>query len=131
MNTQRNYFWLIAGIINLITALVHTFVGQIELINPLLISNLTTQKKAEWFSVWHIVTILLFASAYFILKNAFATFEQRQPELMRYVGILYIAFSIPFIISSFMYQLLVPQWILLLPIGLLIYFGAKKTELYL
>jgi hypothetical protein len=91
-------------------------------------SNLENQNKAEWFGVWHMVTIILFASAYLALKNAIIEFKKRQTELMKYISILYILFSIPFCISSVLHKLLAPQWILLLPIGILLYFGTKKTN---
>jgi hypothetical protein len=128
MKDKKNYYWLIAGIINLFTALLHTIGGQLSLVNPLMSSNLTNQAKAEWFGAWHMVTITLFVTSYFILKNAIIEFKKRQTELIKYVGILYILFSIPSCISSVLHELLAPQWILLLPIGILLYFGTKKTN---
>lgn len=126
MTDKKNYYWLVAGVINLFTALLHTIGGQIELVNPLLQSNLTNQTKAEWFGVWHMVTIILFMSSYFVLKNAVVEFQKRKTELIKHIGILYILLSIPFCISSVIHKFLAPQWILLLPIGLLIYLGSKK-----
>lgn len=126
MTNKKNLYWLIAGIVNLFTALLHSISGQIELVNPMLKSNLENQTKAEWFGVWHMVTIILFASSYLVLKNAIIGFQKRQTELMKYIGILYILLSIPFCISSIVHKLLAPQWILLLPIGILIYLGTKK-----
>lgn len=126
MKSKRSIYWLVAGIINLITAILHAIGGQIDLVNPMLQSNLENQVKAEWFSAWHMITIILFASSYLVLKNAFADFQKRQTELMKYIGILYILLSIPFCVSSIVHKLLVPQWILLLPIGVLVYLGVKK-----
>ena len=117
-----------AGIVNLFTALLHTIGGQIELVNPMLKSNLENQTKAEWFGVWHMITIILFLSSYLVLKNAIIEFQNRQTELMKYIGILYILLSIPFCISSIVHKLLAPQWILLLPIGILLYLGTKKSS---
>ena len=134
MTSKKNLYWLIAGIINLFTALLHTIGGQIELVSPLQKSDLTNQAKAEWFGVWHMVTIILFASSYLVLKNAIVEYQKRQIELMKYIGILYILLSIPSCISSVVHKLLAPQWILLLPIGILIYFGTnsknKNNELH-
>lgn len=126
MKYKKNKYWLIAGIVNLFTALLHTIGGQIELVSPLIKSNLENQAKAEWFGVWHMVTIILFASSYLVLRNSIVEFHKRQIELMKYIGILYILLSIPFCISSFVYQLVAPQWILLLPIGGLILYGLNK-----
>lgn len=127
MKSKRNIYWFFAGIINLLTALLHTIGGQIDLVDPMLQSNLENQVKAEWFGVWHMITIILFASTYLALKNTFADFQKRQIELMRYIGILYIFLSIPFCVSSMIHKLLAPQWILLLPIGGLILYGVKKN----
>lgn len=126
MKDKRNIYWIIAGIVNLFTALLHTISGQIELVAPMLKSNLVEQAKAEWFGVWHMVTILLFGTSYFVLKNAIIAIQKRQTELMKYIGILYILLSVPFCISSLVHNLLAPQWILLLPIGILMYLGTKK-----
>ncbi len=123
MNKSRNIYWLIAGVINLFTALLHTIGGQLELVNPLIKSNLYNQQKAEWIGAWHMVTIILFFTSYIIIKIGITN---KQSELVKYIGYLYLIFSIPSIITSSMYQLLAPQWILLLPISALIYFGAKK-----
>ena len=128
MTSKKNYYWLMAGIVNLFTALLHTIGGQIELVNPMLKSNLENQTKVEWFGVWHMITIILFLSSYLVLKNAIIEFQKRQTELMKYIGILYILLSIPFCISSIVHKLLAPQWILLLPIGILLYLGTKKSS---
>ena len=128
MTGKKNYYWLVAGILNLFTALLHTIGGQIELVNPMLKSNLENQTKAEWFGVWHMITIILFLSSYFVLKNAIIEFQKRQTELMKYIGVLYILLSIPFCISSIVHKLLAPQWILLLPTGILLYLGTKKSS---
>ena len=126
MKDKINKYWLIAGIVNIVTALLHTLGGQIDLVNPMLRSNLENQVKAEWFGAWHMVTIILFATSYLILKNAIVEFQKKQIELMKYIGVLYILLSIPFCISSVVYKLLAPQWILLMPIGGLVLYGVKK-----
>jgi hypothetical protein len=125
MNKKRNYYWLIAGVINLFTALLHTIGGQMDLVSPLQKSDMTNQAKAEWFGVWHMVTIILFASSFLILRSFV---RKTQSETMNYLGYLYILLSIPFIISSLINDFLVPQWILLFPIGLLILIGQKNNK---
>ncbi len=126
MNNAKNKYWLIAGIVNVATALLHTIGGQMDLVDPMLSSNLENQAKAEWFGAWHMVTIILFGSSYLILKNAIVAFEQTQAALMKHIGIMYILLSTPFCVSSVVHKLLVPQWILLLPIGVLVLYGATK-----
>lgn len=126
MNQKKNIYWLIAGFINLFTAVLHTIGGQLSLVNPLMRSNLSEQAKAEWFGAWHMVTIILFFTTYVVIKNGMKNAQNRQTEVVKYIGHLYIALAVPFIVSSIIHSLFAPQWILLLPIGLLIYFGTKK-----
>ena len=129
MNINRNMYWLVGGGINLFTAALHTIGGQLELVSPLMSCNLIDQAKAEWIGAWHMVTIILFSTSYILIKNGIGKNENKQTELVKYIGYLYIIFSIPSIITSIMYNLLAPQWILLFPIGLLAYFGTKKLKL--
>lgn len=117
---------MIAGIINSFTAFLHIIGGQVDLVSPLQNSNLAIQVKAEWFGVWYMATIILFVTSFLLIKNFI---NCRKDENLKLVGYLYILFSIPFIISSFLNALLAPQWILLLPIGLLTIFGLKKYEI--
>lgn len=128
MNTTRNTYWLIAGGINLCTAILHTIGGQLELVNPLMNSNLIDQQKAEWLAAWHLVTIILFSTSYVFFKNGIGKSRNIQTEIIQHMGILYIAFAVPFIVSSIFYKLFAPQWILLLPIGIVALFGVKQTN---
>lgn len=123
---MKNIFIKIAGIINLITALIHLIAGQIDLVNPLLDSNMTLQQQGELTAVWHIITILLFFTAYLILKAAF--YEPKSPEIhtLKTISILYILIGVPFIIVSFWFSIFAPQWILLIPIGLFLGLGIRK-----
>ena len=63
---KKNIFWIIAAILNLLTAFVHTIGGQLDLVNPLLKSDLSEQAKTEWLGVWHMITIFLFATTYYL-----------------------------------------------------------------
>jgi hypothetical protein len=102
--------------------------GQISLINPLLDSNLELQVKTELLGVWHMVTIILFITSIILLYWGFKQNKKSNIELLSFIGYLYILFSVPFVIISIIYGLLVPQWILLLPIGILTIIGIKKIK---
>ncbi len=128
MKSKTNWLWMIAGIVNLATALLHTIGGQFDLVNPMLQANLADQAKAEWLGAWHMITIILFLSSYAILVNARKGFECKQIELMRFIGAAYILFAIPSGVSSIAYQVLAPQWILLLPIGVLVIGGVNQSQ---
>jgi len=124
----KNTFLIISGLINLFTFLLHMIGGQISLINPLLDSNLELQIKTELLGVWHMATIILFVTSIILLYLGFKQNKKLNIQLLSFIGYLYILFSIPFIIISIIYGLLVPQWILLLPIGVLTIFGIKKIK---
>jgi len=121
----RNYHLITAGIINLFTALLHTIGGQLDLINPMLSSSLNISEKTQLLGVWHMVTVILFSSSLLLLYYAF---NKKDRILIRVIGYLYILLSIPFIVISLLYGTLVPQWILLLPIGILSILGVKKVH---
>ncbi|NMH89663.1 hypothetical protein [Flavivirga algicola] len=118
----------IAGIINLFGALLHTIGGQIELVNPLLDSNISIQQKGELTGAWHIVTILLFLTSYIILQIGFKKAAIQRKELLKPIAILYILSGIPFIITSFWYRVYALQWVLLIPIGVLLLCGLQKQS---
>ncbi len=127
MNTKNKY-WIIAGILTLFTSFLHLIGGQISLVNPLLESNLVNQTQTELLGVWHMVTIILFASSIIYLKYGFNKKGNSSTELIAFVSYLYIAFSFAFIFSSAFKSALAPQWILLFPIGLLGIIGLKKSQ---
>ncbi|PKV48945.1 hypothetical protein ATE84_0961 [Aquimarina sp. MAR_2010_214] len=125
---KRNKYWIIAGIINIFTAILHLIGGQLDLINPFMESNTDLQIKTELLGVWHMVTIMLFASSILYFKYGFSITKKVDIALVSFISYLYIAFSFAFILSSVYKSVLAPQWVLLLPIGLLGIIGAKKLK---
>ena len=122
---KKNIYWMIAGALCFFTALVHLIGGQLDLVNPLLDANLTNQAKTEWLSVWHGITTILFLSAFYLFKYGLNPKENQNLDVLQLIGILFILFSIVFIICSLWMKIFAPQWILLLPIGLL---ALKKEQ---
>ncbi len=122
---MKNLPLKIAGVISFLTALIHTFGGQKDLIDPLQESNMSYQSTMEIIGTWHLVTILLFGTAFFLLKFGFRGYGRSNHNLLRAIGWIYIAGSVPYIAVSFKYGLLAPQFILLLPIGILIHWNLK------
>jgi len=125
---KKNIYFIIAGLINLFTAFVHLIGGQLSLVDPMLDGSMTIQAKTEWLGCWHVISIILFASAIYILLKAFKGYEPSDHKVLKLLGYLYIAMSLPFIIVSFIMGALAPQWILLLPIGLLVLVGLKRMK---
>jgi small-conductance mechanosensitive channel len=86
------------------------------------------QRNEELLGVWHMVTIMLFASSIFYFKYGFNTTKKADIVLVSFISYLYIAFSFAFIFSSVYKSILAPQWVLLLPIGILGIIGVKKSK---
>ena len=125
---KRNNAWIIAGGINFFVAFVHLIGGQIDLVNPLLESSLTTQVKTELLGVWHTITVGLFASSYILLINGLKGSNPKRAWLIKQIGNLYLLISIVFIIVSLVQWTLAPQWILLLPIAGFSILGYKRFQ---
>lgn len=125
---KKNLYLIVAGILNLLTALLHTIGGQIDLVSPLLESNLTVQARSEWMGVWHVITIMLFASSFYFLKLGYSKTKNLDFSTTKFLGILYCLMAVPFILSSIYFKTLAPQWIILLPIGVLTLVGIKKAK---
>ncbi|RKN21703.1 hypothetical protein D7035_12430, partial [Aquimarina sp. AD1] len=87
---MKKIYIKIAGIINLLGAILHTIGGQMELVNPLLDSNISIQQKSELAAAWHIVTILLFLTSYIILKVGFLKDSNQEKEQLKSIAVLYI-----------------------------------------
>ena len=115
----------IAGIINLIAAIIHLVAGQIDLINPLAESSLNNQVKGELIGAWHIVSILFFITSYLLIKAGFQQENENEIYHLKIIGIIYLLIGIPFIITSIWFSIFAPQWILLMPIGVLTLLGTK------
>ncbi|WP_109851063.1 hypothetical protein [Aquimarina sp. AU58] len=125
---KKNKYWIIAGVINIFTAILHLIGGQLDLINPLMESSITLQIKTELLGVWHMVTIMLFTSSILYFKHGFNTTKKADIALVSFISYLYIAFSFAFIFSSVYKSILASQWVLLLPIGILGIIGVKKSK---
>lgn len=123
---EKIYFAL-AGIINLITTFIHIIYGQIDLINPLLSSNLNNRRIGELVGNWHIVTLLLIASTFILLKAGFGKDKKLNIGTLKFIGVIYILIAFTFIVSSIWFSIFAAQWLFLLPIGLLTLFGIKKS----
>jgi len=124
---NKNYYLITAGVINLITALIHTIGGQITLIHPLITSGLSAQVRFELLGAWHLVTILLFGTSYLLLRAGWGK-GNLSLQALSLISILYILFALPSIFLSISSSLLIPQWILCLPIGLIALLGLRRID---
>ena len=117
-----------AGVIMLASAALHTIGGQLTLVDPLLDSNLQLQEKVEWLGAWHCITILLFGMGIILTRNGLRL-REKQVHTLKFIFYLCILFSIVFISASFYLQKHAPQYILFLPMALLVYLGLKRQKI--
>jgi len=125
---HKNTYWIIAGLLNLLTFFAHLIGGQVELVNPM-IDKLSLEISSQLVGAWHMVTIILLATSYILLSAGFGKKYATNIELIKSIGYLNLSFCLPFIVAGFYYRLLVPQWIFFLPIGLFTIFGLNKTKI--
>jgi len=123
----KNKYWIIAGVLNLMIFFLHLIGGQIDLVNPMLDSSLNIEKSAQLVGAWHMVTIILLATSYLLLSAGLGKRYSTNIEAIKLTGYLNLSFCLPFIIASFYYVLLVPQWILFLPVAVFTMIGLNKT----
>jgi len=123
----KNKYWIIAGILNLMIFFLHLIGGQLDLVNPMLDSSLSIERSAQLVGAWHIVTIILLATSCILLSAGLGRRYSTNTEMIRLIGYLNLSFCLPFVLASFYYVLLVPQWIFFLPVGILTMIGLKKT----
>lgn len=119
--------WIAAGVLNLITALIHTILGHFDLILPFVDLEFEVPLKAILHACWHMVTVMLFFSSIILLYIGIRPQKYASSQISILLGVLYVAFSLVFIIMSIAYGLFLPQWVLLLPIGILAIYGAKTA----
>jgi hypothetical protein len=127
---KRNIYWIIAGAINLLTLFVHLIAGQIDLVNPLLNSELQLQVKTEWLGLWHAVSVFLLFHTFILLRFGLNKTKTPPLDLLKYLGWFYILIAVPFVVVSGIQSILAPQFIIFLPIGILTLFGIKKNKQY-
>lgn len=111
---------IIAAIINLAVALIHTFIGESDIVAPLLATDAPDTVKWTLHSAWHMISVVLYISSFtlFYLSRK----DKKDPgskTLPNYIGIQYIGLSMVFVVTSIVYGLFFPQIVMLAPIGIL------------
>jgi hypothetical protein len=115
--------WLLtAGGIAAATTLIHATAGGRTIVRPLLRSEMAAEPKRTLHVVWHMVTADLLLTSIALLALAFATAPSR--ALVLFIAAQYLAYAAVFLIVTLTADwprplLQLPQWMLLLPVGVL------------
>ena len=117
-----------AGIIGLFTAFVHIFVGQVDPVRPFLKSDLADIPKATLLACWHMVSVTLFICGLALTYIGWFNLDSFLNVVLG-ISIVFVIFSLVFVAVGwyfFGWQTFIklPQWLLLLPIGVLGLIGA-------
>ncbi|MGF1708976.1 hypothetical protein L4C37_00075 [Vibrio kagoshimensis] len=121
--------WIFSsGLLALFTTLVHVFAGQVDPVRPFLKSKLDDIPKATLLACWHLVSVTLFISSLMLLYVGWYGIDSLY-FLIQLLGFLYILYASVFVAVGLYFFgskvfVKLPQWILLLPIGLLATYGA-------
>jgi len=107
------------------TTILHLTGGQIDHVVPLLASNLDPTDKVVLLGVWHMVSVALMIMAYWLIRHGLNPTPNLN-DAIRFIAWLNLLFAIVFIIVSIARWSFAPQWILFLPMAVLIFFGLKN-----
>lgn len=121
-----NLYLLVAGCIALFTACLHLIGGHFHPVRPFLNTSMSKTVKCIFYACWHMVTVSLFASACWYL---FSAFNPVSPVSVYILSAQFILFGILFlVVGSYLklarFYLRLPQWILLIPVGLFGFIGT-------
>jgi len=128
---KTNRLLLASGLIAAFTAALHTFGGTPEIHEPLLRSAIPQSISLLLYACWHLVTVTLVLSAVALIWSARSRNEKTAGALPRFVSILWLAFGLVFVVVTLVFLgpaalLVLPQWILLIPVGILGLLGDRK-----
>ena len=119
-----------AGVIGILTSLIHIFAGQVDPVRPFLQSGLDDIPKATLLACWHMVSVMLVLSSG-VLAYAGWVNNSHLTTVVLGISITYLAFTAVFIVVGWYFFrhrafIKLPQWLLLLPIGVLGCTGAVQ-----
>lgn len=115
---------IIAAFLAAVTAAIHIFAGGADVAAPLLASSMAEEPKLTLYAVWHMASVALTLSAVALFVGSLPRHAQASRYLVLFVSALWGAFGVVFLVVVAMqpdsgWLLKLPQWILLLPVGVL------------
>lgn len=121
---------LAAILLGSLTSLIHLLAGGQDVAAPLLAAPLAPAPKFTLYAVWHMATLSLLTSVagwlYCLYRPAGAVLGIFLGALWCGFGLVFLAVSAAFPEYELFWQL--PQWLLLLPCGLLALWGLRRPS---
>lgn len=119
----------VAAIINLAVAVIHTFIGESDIVAPLLATDAANTVKWTLHSAWHMISVVLYLSSFTLFyASRKDKSDLRSKILPNYIGIQYIGLAMVFVVTSFVYGIFFPQIVMLAPIGILALVGGRMAH---
>lgn len=122
---------LIAALLAAVTAAVHIFAGGPDVATPLLASTIAEEPRLTLYAVWHMVSVALVFSSVALCLGALPCYALASRYLVLFVSALWVGFGMV-VLTVVLIQpgdgvlLKLPQWILLLPVGFLGFWGGTR-----
>ncbi|ABD07466.1 conserved hypothetical protein [Rhodopseudomonas palustris HaA2] len=122
----------VASALAAITAFIHIFMGSRGVVDPLLASTLETWPKLVLHAVWHMGSAALILSAVALFVGGLPRHAEASRYLVWFISVSWCCFAGVFLAiialqpeSGWLFKL--PQWTLLLPVGLLGLWASART----
>ncbi len=115
-----NKLLLIVEIINIGVAVIHTFIGETDIVALLLATDAPDTVRWTLHSAWHMISVVLYVSSFTLFYVSRK--DKKDPHskiLPSYIGIQYIGLAMVFVVTSLVYGIFFPQIVMLAPIGIL------------
>lgn len=120
---------IIAAIINLTVAIIHTIIGESDIVTPLLATDAPDTVRWTLHSAWHMISVVLFISALTLFYlNRKGKEDPQSMVLSKYIGIQYLALAMVFVVTSVIYGIFFPQIVMLAPIGILALLASRAAS---
>jgi hypothetical protein len=119
-----NRLLFVAALLAAFTSVVHIFAGGVDVVSPLIASSMAGEPKLTLYAAWHMVSVVLAMSAAALFFGSFPRYAYAARYLVLFVSALWCAFGVVFLVVAAVqpensWLLKLPQWALLLPVGLL------------
>ena len=120
---------LFAAIINAAVAIIHTIIGESDIVAPLLATDAPDTVRWTLHAAWHMISVVLFISAItlFYVSRRGKDYPHRI-VLSKYIGIQYLALAMVFVGTSVIYGIFFPQIVMLAPIGILAMLASRAVS---
>ncbi|OQX16317.1 MAG: hypothetical protein BWK76_11785 [Desulfobulbaceae bacterium A2] len=128
-----NKILLLAALLAAGTAAIHIVAGGADIATPLLASSLATEPKLTLYAAWHMVSLILVVSALALALGSLPGQVRACRAMVLFISVLWCSFGVLFLGIAMLHPesgglFSLPQWTLLLPVGLLGLWGRMKGE---